>query len=124
MSQNLTSCAIEGEARMDKQETANAVQRRGAAPDWATQYGIRHIAIIPDGNRRWAREKSLPIEVGHANGLLRVLPNLVNRLCDAGVHTITVWGFSTENWTREQAEVSHLMKISAEFLRHHIMEIA
>jgi undecaprenyl diphosphate synthase len=97
---------------------------RETATDWHSKYGIRHIAIIPDGNRRWARQQSLPIEVGHANGLLRVLPDLVHQLCDAGVHTITVWGFSTENWTREAAEVKHLMKISAEFLRHHIMDIA
>jgi undecaprenyl diphosphate synthase len=66
----------------------------------------------------------VPIEVGHTQGLLQVLPNLVHRLCEAGVHTITVWGFSTENWTREAQEVGHLMKISAEFLRHHIMDIA
>src|SRR4029077_9148326 len=90
-----------------------------AESDWFSQYGIRHVAIIPDGNRRWARQRSLPIEVGHTIGLLQVLPNVVNRLCDAGVHTITVWGFSTENWTREQNEIGHLMKIIGEFLRHH-----
>jgi undecaprenyl diphosphate synthase len=109
---------------MSKLETVEVGHRLEAPSDWYTEYGIRHIAIIPDGNRRWARQRSLPIEVGHANGLLRVLPELVNRLCDAGVHTITVWGFSTENWTRELGEVQHLMKISAEFLRHHIMDVA
>jgi undecaprenyl diphosphate synthase len=111
--------------RMSKLETQSAAPRpRAAAVDWFSQYGIRHVAIIPDGNRRWARQRSVPIEVGHTTGLLQVLPNLVHRLCEAGVHTITVWGFSTENWTRESAEVGHLMKISAEFLRHHIMDIA
>jgi undecaprenyl diphosphate synthase len=109
---------------MDKLDSANVMQQPSAVSDWSTQYGIRHIAIIPDGNRRWARERSLPIQVGHATGLLRVLPTLVSRLCDAGVHTITVWGFSTENWTREQEEVAHLMKIGAEFLRKHIMALA
>ena len=109
---------------MDKLGTRDAAAARERAVDWYTDYGIRHIAIIPDGNRRWARQRSLPIEIGHANGLLRVLPSLVNQLCDAGVHTITVWGFSTENWSRDLSEVKHLMKISAEFLRHHIMSIA
>jgi undecaprenyl diphosphate synthase len=109
---------------MDITQRRDTGNRDNAATDWHSKYGIRHIAIIPDGNRRWARQRSLPIEVGHANGLLRVLPDLVHQLCDAGVHTITVWGFSTENWTREQEEVKHLMKISAEFLRHHIMDIA
>jgi undecaprenyl diphosphate synthase len=112
--------------RMSKLETTQSVAQRprAAAVDWFSQYGIRHVAIIPDGNRRWARERSVPIEVGHSTGLLQVLPNLVNRLCEAGVHTITVWGFSTENWTREANEVGHLMKISAQFLRHHIMDNA
>lgn len=110
---------------MSKLETQNVAPRAPrAAVDWFSQYGIRHVAIIPDGNRRWARQRSVPIEVGHTQGLLQVLPNLVHRLCEAGVHTITVWGFSTENWTREAQEVGHLMKISAEFLRHHIMDIA
>ena len=109
---------------MDITQRRDTGNRENAATDWHSKYGIRHIAIIPDGNRRWARQHSVPIEVGHANGLLRVLPDLVHQLCDAGVHTITVWGFSTENWTREQEEVKHLMKISAEFLRHHIMDIA
>jgi len=92
--------------------------------DWYDQYGIRHVALIPDGNRRWAKQRKLPAEIGHTNGLLKVMPDLVNKLCEAGVHTITVWGFSTENWTRDTAEVNHLMKIGAEFLRRHLIDIA
>ena len=92
--------------------------------DWFQLYGIRHIALIPDGNRRWAQTRKLPIEVGHAHGLLRVMPNLVHKLCDAGVHTLTIWGFSTENWTRELDEVKHLMRMSAEFMRHQLLDIA
>ena len=95
-----------------------------AKQDWYQLYGIRHIAMIPDGNRRWAKERKLPIELGHAQGLLRVLPNLVHELCEAGVHTLTVWGFSTENWTREAVEVKHLMRMCAEFLRRQMLDIA
>lgn len=93
-------------------------------PDWFQAYGIRHIALIPDGNRRWAKERSVPIEVGHAQGLLRVLPMLTHELCDAGVHTLTVWGFSTENWTRELPEVKYLMKMFTSFLRNQMLDIA
>src|SRR5688572_6786107 len=92
--------------------------------DWMREYGIRHLAIIPDGNRRWARKRSLPIALGHSKGLLEVLPNLVHRLSDAGVHTMTVWGFSTENWNRTSAEVEHLMDICAEFLENRLLAIA
>jgi undecaprenyl diphosphate synthase len=92
--------------------------------DWAREYGIRHLAIIPDGNRRWARARSMPIALGHSKGLLQVLPHLVHRLSDAGVHTMTVWGFSTENWNRATAEVEHLMDICAEFLENRLLSIA
>ena len=93
-------------------------------PDWYREYGIRHIAIIPDGNRRWAAERSLSVELGHSKGLLEVLPDLVHKLSDAGVHTITIWGFSTENWNRQASEINHLMKIGAEFLRTRVLAIA
>lgn len=92
--------------------------------DWMREYGIRHLAIIPDGNRRWARKRSIPIALGHSKGLLEVLPHLVHCLSDAGVHTMTVWGFSTENWNRATAEVEHLMDICAEFLENRLLSIA
>jgi undecaprenyl diphosphate synthase len=101
-------------------ELAATPRKRG----WSEEYGIKHIAIIPDGNRRWASERSVPIEVGHSEGLLTVLPELVDKLSAAGVHTITVWGFSTENWTREASEVSHLMSICVYFLMNRLLEIA
>jgi undecaprenyl diphosphate synthase len=92
--------------------------------DWFEEYGIRHVAIIPDGNRRWAREHAVTTEIGHSTGLLQVLPSLVDQLCEAGVHTVTLWGFSTENWTREADEVRHLMQICAHFLCHQVMQLA
>jgi undecaprenyl diphosphate synthase len=92
--------------------------------NWFERYGIRHIAIIPDGNRRWARKNDHPVELGHSKGLLEVLPDLVCRLSDVGVHTMTVWGFSTENWNRPSSEVGHLMRIFAEFLSVRLPRIA
>lgn len=92
--------------------------------DWFAQYGIRHIAIIPDGNRRWARGHAFPITEGHSIGLLKVLPGLVEELSKVGVHTLTAWGFSTENWNRDDAEIEHLMTIFAEFIEYRLMELA
>lgn len=92
--------------------------------NWRREYGINHIAIIPDGNRRWAAERSLPIEIGHTKGLLQVMPKLIEDLSDAGVHTLTAWGFSTENWNRELSEVNHLMAICIEFVMQHLLRIA
>ena len=95
-----------------------------SATNWRDAYGINHIALIPDGNRRWAREHSLPIALGHTKGLMQVMPELVDKLSEAGVHTITVWGFSTENWNRELGEISHLMAIVVEFLKKRLLEMA
>jgi undecaprenyl diphosphate synthase len=94
------------------------------AANWPEEYGINHVAIIPDGNRRWAAAHSLSVEQGHSKGLLEVLPSIVDQLSAVGVHTITVWGFSTENWNRDVGEVRHLMKISVFFMLNRLMEIA
>jgi len=111
---------------MDDRSAESAAEQSVGDPaqDWLSQYGIRHIAIIPDGNRRWARGHSFPIAQGHSVGLLDVLPALVEELSRAGVHTLTAWGFSTENWHRAHTEVEHLMTIFAEFLAHRLMEMA
>lgn len=94
------------------------------ATDWFSSYGIRHIALIPDGHRRWARQHSLSTAQGHATGLLHVLPPLVERLFRSGVHTFTVWILSTENWARDTDELDHLMHITAGFLLRDVMDLA
>lgn len=74
------------------------------------QHGIRHLAIIMDGNGRWAKQRNLPRLAGHKAGtdnLHRIL-----RACkDQGIKVVTLYAFSTENWSRPQDEVSGLMKI-------------
>ena len=100
---------------------------RRNAPDalgWPEKYGINHLAIIPDGNRRWAAKRSLPVEAGHDQGLLETLPSLVDQLAAAGVHTVTIWGFSTENWNREIHEVRHLMALAVYFLMNRLLDLA
>ena len=69
-----------------------------------------HIAIIPDGNRRWAKERGLPEMEGHRKGA-EITDKLLEKARDLGVHTMTLWGFSTENWKRPKNETDNLMKI-------------
>ena len=68
----------------------------------------KHIAIIMDGNRRWAKEKGLPIALGHKEGA-KTLEKIVRHANKIGLKYITVYAFSTENWKRAQDEVQALM---------------
>lgn len=70
----------------------------------------RHLGIIPDGNRRWARKKHLPTEEGHRRGYHNVR-EIVPAAFDRGVGHVSVYGFSTENGDRSPSEVSGLMKL-------------
>jgi undecaprenyl diphosphate synthase len=75
----------------------------------------RHVAIIPDGSRRWAKERGMTSQQGHAITFLETLPMLFSELRNAGVHTTTFWAFSTENWKRTKGEIDSLMNIYADF---------
>jgi undecaprenyl diphosphate synthase len=82
----------------------------------------RHIAIIMDGNGRWAREKGLPRISGHEQGAESV--RAVLRACgEAGVGFLTLYAFSTENWKRPKAEVAALMKLLERFLKKETPEL-
>ncbi len=74
----------------------------------------RHIAIIPDGNRRWAQARGMAPTQGHERGFLEVAPRIVDAAFHRGVHTLTLWLFSTENWKRTPSEVEALMHIYAQ----------
>ena len=74
-----------------------------------------HIAIIPDGNRRWAKERRLPVAAGHKEGA-EVFRRMVRHAESLGVKYITFYAFSTENWKRDDAEVETLMKLLLNFL--------
>lgn len=75
-----------------------------------------HIAIIPDGNRRWAKAKGLSPLKGHKAGFERTY-ELVRAAGQKGVKVVTFWGFSTENWNRSPIEVAYLLKLFASFTR-------
>ena len=68
----------------------------------------KHIAIIMDGNRRWAKSKGKPVAFGHKEGA-KTLENIVRYANKIGIEYITVYAFSTENWKRAEEEVSALM---------------
>ncbi|MBM3209640.1 di-trans,poly-cis-decaprenylcistransferase, partial [Candidatus Shapirobacteria bacterium] len=80
-----------------------------------------HIAFIPDGNRRWARARGLPAFEGHRRGF-DLTPALAKACRSFGVHTVTVWAFSTENWDRSKEEIAFLMKKYGDFLDQHLKE--
>ena len=75
----------------------------------------KHIAIIMDGNRRWARNKGLPVSLGHKEGA-KTLEKIVRHAKNIGIKYITVYAFSTENWKRSQEEVSTLMNLMLNYL--------
>ena len=70
----------------------------------------RHVAIIMDGNGRWAKARGLPRTFGHRSGV-NALKRTVEAAGDFGIEWLTVFGFSTENWRRPVSEVSELMKL-------------
>ena len=83
---------------------------------------LKHIAIIMDGNRRWAKNKNLPSAVGHKKGVEALKKTL--RACnDFGVKYLTVYAFSTENWNRKKEEVDFLMNLVAITLTNELEEM-
>jgi len=83
---------------------------------------LKHIAIIMDGNRRWAKEKGLPSAVGHKKGV-EALKSTVKACHKAGVQYLTVYAFSTENWNRKQEEVDFLMNLLAHTIKNELKEL-
>jgi undecaprenyl diphosphate synthase len=69
-----------------------------------------HVAIIMDGNRRWAKQKDIPCLVGHWKGA-DALTNIVKAASHIGIRTLTVFAFSTENWRRSEDEIETLMNL-------------
>jgi undecaprenyl diphosphate synthase len=83
----------------------------------------RHIAVIMDGNGRWARQRGLPRIAGHRAGVTSIRETV--RLCgELGVETLTLYAFSTENWRRPPREVSLLMALLKHYLRREVPELA
>jgi undecaprenyl diphosphate synthase len=82
----------------------------------------RHVAIIMDGNRRWAKARFLPTIEGHRRGMI-ALREVTRAASDFGIPMLTVYGFSTENWKREATEISLLLDLAVYFAKNELAEL-
>jgi undecaprenyl diphosphate synthase len=80
-----------------------------------------HVAIIPDGNRRWAKANFLPIVEGHRKGFERA-KELSRTARKMGIKILTIWAFSTENWNRNKEEIGNLMQIYEAWIDEYLQE--
>lgn len=94
--------------KSNKAETA-------AVKSLVKQSGLRHIAFIMDGNGRWAKKRSLPREAGHPVGA-QTFKAVVRYCGDIGIDTVTVYAFSTENWSRPKTEVDAIMRLLDDYI--------
>jgi undecaprenyl diphosphate synthase len=81
-----------------------------------------HIAIIMDGNGRWARKRGLPRTVGHKHGV-KAVKKVVRAAGEVGIKYLTLYTFSTENWKRPKKEVSAIMNLLYETTRRELNEL-
>ncbi len=77
-----------------------------------------HVALIIDGNRRWARKNGLEVLKGHRQSADN-MEALLERFRERGVKTTTLWAFSTENWKRDEAQINGIMKLAVEFIERY-----
>jgi undecaprenyl diphosphate synthase len=82
---------------------------------------LQHIGIIMDGNRRWAKQHKVSVNVGHEEGAV-ALRKVTLHAIERGVKYLSVYVFSTENWQRTEAEVGSIMKLVIEGLKRHLKE--
>lgn len=83
----------------------------------------RHVAIIMDGNGRWAKKRMLPRAMGHKRGV-ETVRNIVRAAGDLGLETLSLYAFSSENWKRPEDEISDLMGIMRDFIKSDLDEFA
>lgn len=83
---------------------------------------LKHVAIIMDGNGRWAKNRGLPRSMGHKKGA-EVLKNITKAVAEKGIKYLTLYAFSTENWQRSDDEVSYLMTLLRQYLKNDLKEI-
>jgi undecaprenyl diphosphate synthase len=82
----------------------------------------RHVAVIMDGNGRWARERLLPRPLGHRAGM-KAVRETVEGAIEAGVEILTLFAFSDENWQRPPSEISALMNLLEEYIEKEVGEL-
>ena len=97
-------------------------QLQASAPELKLARVPQHLAIIMDGNHRWARERRLPGAMGHRAGARNVRP-VVEACADHGINCLTLFAFSTENWQRPQGEINLLMGLMRNVFKDSLEEL-
>jgi undecaprenyl diphosphate synthase len=120
--------AAHDQAALDscREQAANTQHRQDTSGTHATAENAklpRHVAIIPDGSRRWAARRGLAAAAGHRRGV-RALRAAVQRCADIGIPELTVFAFSAENWGREAHEVATLLALMEAALRDDLPRLA
>lgn len=100
----------------------NTITENITVEDIVKKTNLKHIAIIMDGNRRWAKERNLPSAIGHKKGV-DALKTTLKACDDFGIKYLTVYAFSTENWNRKQEEVDFLMNLLAHTIKNELQEM-
>jgi len=101
-----------------KKSHSGEVQQTSVSPDNIP----RHVAIIMDGNGRWAKQRGLPRVAGHHSGM-KTVKNITLAANELGIRILTMYAFSTENWKRPKDEVDYLMRLPQEFLSLELDEL-
>lgn len=105
------------------QKTESTIRTEDRAAADSKPLPLSHVAIIMDGNRRWADKKGLPRLFGHKEGV-KSLKRLVKHVSPAHLDYLTVYAFSSENWQRGQDEVDYLMELFSQVLKYELAELA
>jgi len=90
--------------------------------EYVKETNLQHIAVIMDGNRRWAKQNNLPSAFGHKKGV-DSLKTIMRACDDFGIKYLTVYAFSTENWNRKPEEVNFLMDLLGQTLKNELKEM-
>ena len=107
--------------KLGRAKTGSAIQADIASQSGDPTYGARHVAIIMDGNGRWAKRKHLPRAMGHKKGV-EATRNIVRAAGDIGLEALSIYAFSSENWKRPEEEVSDLMGLLRNYIRSDLDE--
>lgn len=98
------------------------IDKKDVIKNIVIETSLKHVAIIMDGNRRWAKERFLPTAMGHKEGV-NALKRTLTACKDYGIKYLTVYAFSTENWNRSKDEVEFLMKLLFQTIKDEILDL-
>lgn len=104
------------------EQTARSAHVANASPASGAPYGLKHVGIIMDGNGRWATRRGMPRALGHRAGV-EALRGIVRAMSDLGIPYLTVYSFSSENWSRPAAEIAELLGLLKRFIRKDLADL-